>query len=163
MTTGSIHDFDFLTGRWNIVNRRLKKRWAGCDDWDEFPAVSFVESRIGGVANIDQIDFPTRGFSGLTVRVFDLQREQWSIYWINSGVGEMLPPVKGGFDGDHGEFYGDDTDDGRPIRVRFQWTRLGPDAARWEQAFSLDGSEWETNWVMQLSRAAGSSRTAPGQ
>lgn len=33
---------------------------------------------------------------------------------------------------------GDDTDEGRPIKVVFRWTRLGPDAARWKQAFSLD-------------------------
>jgi hypothetical protein len=34
----------------------------------------------------------------------------------------------------------------------FRWTRLGPDAARWQQAFSLDGSEWETNWIIEHRR-----------
>jgi hypothetical protein len=45
-----------------------------------------------------------------------------------------------------------DTDDGREVQVRFHWTRQAPDAARWEQAFSFDGREWETNWTMALTR-----------
>jgi len=47
---------------------------------------------------------------------------------------------------------GDDSDEGRPIKVVFRWTRLGPDAARWQQAFSLDGKEWETNWIIEHRR-----------
>jgi hypothetical protein len=64
----------------------------------------------------------------------------------------MDPPVVGGFAGDRGEFYGEDEDEGRPVRVRFVWTRLSPDAARWEQAFSFGGGPWETNWVMEFTR-----------
>src|ERR1700682_5729841 len=30
---------------------------------------------------------------------------------------------------------GDDTDDGRPVRVRFLWRVIGKDTAHWEQAF----------------------------
>ena len=81
-----------------------------------------------------------------------MAQRRWSIYWINSRDGVLTPPVHGGFEGDRGVFYGVDTDDGREVQVRFDWTRLGPDAARWEQAFSLDGREWETNWTMALTR-----------
>jgi hypothetical protein len=62
--------------------------------------------------------------------------------------------VFGGFQDDRGEFHGDDHDDGRPVKVEFLWTRLGPDAARWEQSFSLDGKVWEKNWVMSFTRIA---------
>lgn len=52
-----------------------------------------------------------------------------------------------------GDFYGDDSYEGRPIRVHFTWHRLGPDAARWEQEFSADGGvTWELNWVMDFTR-----------
>ncbi|RDD83755.1 hypothetical protein DVJ77_02195 [Dyella tabacisoli] len=148
-----MHDFDFFVGNWNFVNRRLKKRWVGSDDWDVFPASLRCESRLGGVVNIDDGVFPTKGWSGMTVRVFNLKKRQWSLYWINSTTGELFPPVVGGFTGDHGEFFGDDTDDGRPIKVRFRWARLGPDKAHWEQAFSLDGKQWETNWTMEHTRS----------
>jgi len=150
---GRLGDFDFLVGRWRVGNRRLRRRFAGCDEWDEFAATSQAWVNLDGAASIDEIHFPTRGFSGLTLRSLDRETEQWAIYWINSTNGRVLPAVRGGFDGDRGEFYGEDTDDGRPVRVRFIWTRLGDRAARWEQAFSLDGREWETNWVMDFKRA----------
>jgi len=149
---GDIHDFDFLAGRWRVHNRRLMTRLRGADDWTEFDATNHCEPRLNGGANIDQIDFPSLGWSGLTLRTFDVALRRWSIYWINSRDGVLTPPVHGGFEGDRGVFYGMDTDDGREVQVRFHWTRQGPDAARWEQAFSLDGGEWETNWTMSLAR-----------
>jgi hypothetical protein len=155
LPTGDIHDFDFFVGNWSSVNRRLRKRWVGSNDWETFPCTIRCESRMGGVVNIDEGDFPTKGWSGMTLRVFNRARRQWSLYWINSSTGELFSPVVGGFTGDRGEFYGDDTDEGRPIKVVFHWTRLGPDRARWQQAFSLDGKEWETNWIIEHTRAKG--------
>jgi hypothetical protein len=155
LPTGDIHDFDFFVGNWNSVNRRLRKRWVGSNDWETFPCTIRCESLMGGVVNIDEGDFPTKGWSGMTLRVFNLAKRQWSLYWINSSTGELFSPVVGGFTGDRGEFYGDDTDEGRPIKVVFHWTRLGPDRARWQQAFSLDGKEWETNWIIEHTRAKG--------
>jgi hypothetical protein len=151
--TGDIHDFDFLAGAWTLHNRRLKTRWVGSNDWDEFPAVSCAQIYLGGVANIDELHFPTKGWSGVTFRTFDIEKRQWSIYWVNSRTGRMFPPVVGGFDGDRGEFYGEDEDEGRPIKVRFLWIKRGPDRAHWEQAFSLDGKTWEVNWMNDLTRA----------
>ena len=62
--------------------------------------------------------------------------------------GVLDPPVLGSFSGDTGVFEGDDTFEGRPIRVRYIWSRVTTRTPRWEQAFSDDGGEtWETNWV----------------
>ena len=154
---GDIHDFDFFVGTWNGANRRLKKRFAGSNDWDEFPGTLSCGSHLGGVVNLDyDVVFPTKGWSGMTVRAFNRQKGQWYIYWINSRTGELFPPVVGGFaGGDRGLFYGDDTDDGRPVKVQFLWTRIDPDHARWQQAFSLDGKNWETNWICDHTRAKG--------
>ena len=42
---------------------------------------------------------------------------------------------------------------GRDIRIRFIWSRIANDSARWEQAFSTDdGNSWETNWYMDFTR-----------
>jgi hypothetical protein len=97
----------------------------------------------------DELYSPTKGWAGVTVRSFDLAKRQWSIYWISSKTGLLGAPQIGGFAGDHGEFYGDDEDDGRPTQVRYAWTKLDHDHARWEQAFSYDGDgrSWETNWT----------------
>jgi hypothetical protein len=151
--TGDIHDFDFLAGDWNATQRRLKVRGVGSDDWDVFPTTLHAELHLGGVANVDELKFPTKGWSGLTVRAFNLEKRQWSIYWISSKTGTLFPPVVGGFSGNRGEFYGEDEDDGRPVKVRFIWTKLGANSARWEQAFSPDGRAWETNWMAEFTRA----------
>jgi hypothetical protein len=152
LPTGDIHDFDFFVGNWQSTNRRLRQRWVRSTEWETFPCTIRCESRMGGVVNIDEGVFPTKGWSGMTLRVFNLKNRQWSLYWINSSTGELFPPVVGGFSGDTGLFYGDDADEGRPIKAEFRWTRLGPDAARWEQSFSLDGKEWEKNWIIDHRR-----------
>jgi hypothetical protein len=61
--------------------------------------------------------------------------------------------VVGGFDGNRGEFYAQDEIEGRPIKVRYIWTKVDHDHARWEQAFSYDDRTWETNWIGELERA----------
>ena len=149
---GDVHDFDFLVGRWRVHNRRLATRLRGAHDWREFAAAHWLEQRLGGLVNVDQMDCPTEGFSGMTVRSFHREQRRWAIHWISSASGVLSPPVWGGFDGDTGTFVGRDVDDGRDVHVCFLWQRLGLDAARWEQAFSLDGRQWETNWVMQFTR-----------
>ena len=150
-----MNDFDFLAGTWNINNRRLVKALAGSDEWDEFPSRCVAGRHFDGGASFEEITFPTKGFSGLTVRVFNPQTRQWSIYWANSTQGVLgMPPMVGSFDGDRGEFYADDSHEGTPVRCRFVWTVLGADSCRWEQAFSVDGEQtWETNWTMDFTRA----------
>lgn len=155
--TGDVHDFDFIAGEWTVTNRRLNARGVGSGDWDEFPASVCGELYLGGVVDVDEIRFPSKGWAGVTVRAFDREKRQWSIYWINSRTGVMYPPVVGGFVGDRGEFYGEDEDDGRHVWVRFVWTRRGPDRASWEQAFSYDGRTWEVNWTNEFTRADPSS------
>jgi hypothetical protein len=54
-----------------------------------------------------------------------------------------------------GEFYGDDTHQGTPVRARFIWSGITREAAHWEQAFSTDGGQtWVTNWYMDSTRRA---------
>lgn len=144
-----MNDFDFLSGSWNVLNRRLTG-----GDWTTFPGTSTCRPILGGVGNTDEIVFPTLGSSGFTLRLYDVTLGQWSIYWANSRSGVLLPPVTGTFADGRGDFYGDDEVDGRPVRVHFLWSDITPESARWEQEFSTDGGRtWESNWVMEFSRA----------
>ncbi|TYB34289.1 hypothetical protein FXF50_28330 [Micromonospora sp. AP08] len=147
-------DFDFLVGSWDVTNRRLRKRHVGSDDWDEFPGTSVAHSFFDGAGSFDEIRFPTRGFSGSTVRIRDAETGLWSIYWMNSRRGVLeQPPMVGRFVDGVGTFHADDTDEGRPIRCRFIWSGITPTSCRWEQAFSTDGERtWETNWIMEFAR-----------
>jgi hypothetical protein len=147
-----MNNFDFLIGTWDVANRRLQDRLAGCTEWDEFPATSVSTSIFGGTGNMEEMDFPTQDFSGMTVRLYDPERDEWSLYWVSSRSTVIDPPVVGRFDGDQGEFYADDTYKGEPIRVRYIWSGITPTSAHWEQAFSTPGQDWETNWTMDLTR-----------
>lgn len=148
-----MNDFDFLIGSWDLANKRLKKALAGCAEWEEFPATSECISLLGGVANLDELSMPTKAYSGVTLRLFNREREEWSLYWISSRDPFIDTPVVGRFSDGVGTFYGDDTYEGQPIRVRFVWSNITPTSAHWEQAFSADDEQtWETNWTNDLTR-----------
>jgi hypothetical protein len=147
-------DFDFLKGRWTVVHRRLKRRGADCQDWDEFIGTTDCRLLLDGLCNVDENDMPARGFQGLSFRTYDLQRREWAIYWVNSASGALQEPVFGRFEEGEGRFHGTDVDDGRPVQVVYRWTDIGARSANWSQAYSYDGSRtWEVNWTMAFTRA----------
>lgn len=76
-------DFDLLVGTWDSVQRRLKDYLDG-DEWEEFEGVSNFRLLKDGWAHFDEVEFPTVGTAGLTIRLFDPAREEWSIYWASS-------------------------------------------------------------------------------
>lgn len=152
--TGSAHDFDYFVGGWTTQQRRLKARGVGSKEWEEFPATLCMALYLDGIATVDELYMPRSRRAGLTLRTFDLEKHQWSIYWVSSATGKLDPiPVVGGFRGNRGEFYAADEENGRPIKVRFIWTKLDHDHARWEQAFAYDNQTWETNWTADFLRA----------
>ncbi|MDP9365473.1 MAG: hypothetical protein M3Q10_14825 [Chloroflexota bacterium] len=149
-------DFDFLHGAWRIVNERLRSRLIGSNDWERFEAEGTCRPILGGLGNVDEFRPSGPGWEGVEVvalRLFDPAAGLWSIYWADNARGVLEPPVLGRFADGVGEFIGDDRHEGRPVRVRFRWSDIGPTAARWEQAFSADGgATWETNWIMRFAR-----------
>jgi hypothetical protein len=153
-TPAGAHAFDFLHGRWRIAHRKLKARHVGSEDWDRFDATATCEPRLGGLVNVEEIAMPERGFSGVSLRSFDLATGLWSIWWISSLEGRLRPPVTGGFKDGVGLFEGDDLDGDRAVRARYVWSDITPCSARWTQSFSLDGgATWEANWIMDFTRS----------
>ena len=149
-----LSDFDFFIGNWRVRHRRLKKRLAQNNEWEEFDGTSTVRKILGGLGNMDEnvIELPGGTYRAATIRTFDPEKQLWSIWWIDSRSPHHLdPPVVGCFENGIGTFYADDRFDGKPIRVRFLWTQ-SPNP-HWEQAFSGDGEKtWETNWSMDFTR-----------
>ena len=158
-------DFDFWMGRWKIDNRRLLERLAGCDEWESFEAIVEAWPLPAGVGNYDQfVGVNWRpGFVGVSLRAYNRATRQWSIYWLDNRTGGFDPdtgalaaPVIGQFRHGVGEFTGPDTYEGRPIVVKYTWSRITGSSAHWEQAFSTDdGRTWETNWTMDMTRLPG--------
>lgn len=146
-------DFDFLAGTWDVANRWLADFLDPGSGWEEFPGISRASRHFDGGASFDEIDFPTKGFSGLTLRVYNPVTKQWSLYWASKRTGTLFPPVVGSFTDGIGEFYGDDTYNDTPIRARFRWSDVDSGSPRWEQAFSADGGQtWVDNWSMEFTR-----------
>lgn len=149
------HDFDWYFGTWQVHNRMLRNRLAGSNDWWEFPATDVVKPILGGLGNIDEIDFdrPEKPLRGFNLRIFNPSTQLWSIFWVDNNGTEVQPPLVGRFENGIGTLYADDTFNGQPIRVRFVWSEITENSAKWEQAFSPDnGGTWEVNWVMWFTR-----------
>jgi hypothetical protein len=124
----------------------------------EFDADADTQPLLDGLGNLDQYHAVRNGESikGVTLRLFNPATGEWSIHWADTvRAGTLLPPMLGRFDGDVGEFFGDEMLDGRRVLCRFLWTRTPAESPRWEQAFSDDeGKTWETNWTMTFSRVS---------
>ncbi|ANM29836.1 hypothetical protein ABI59_09975 [Acidobacteria bacterium Mor1] len=151
-----MRDFDFLLGRWRVKHHRLKERLAGSTEWEVAEAVDEVRSAFLGQGNIGCFRrvLNDAAYEGVPIRLFDPRTELWSIYWLDTVDRRMEPPVIGRFDGDRGEFIGDDHHAGRPIKVRFVWSGTSGPHPRWEQSFSADGGRsWELNSIMEFERA----------
>ena len=148
-----VGDFDFLVGRWSVKSRRLRDVLVGSDEWIEFEGSTVCHSFFDGAGSWDEISFPDQGFKGTSFRLLDRATGDWFIYWANSVTGRIFPPTIGRFADGRGDFYGDDDEAGKPIRVHFTWSNITPSSAVWEQEFSADGgATWERNWVMEFTR-----------
>jgi hypothetical protein len=159
----SASDFDFLHGRWRVQHRRLQQRLAGCTQWDRFGGTSAFHPLMDGLAHVDDnwLDLPGGAYRAVTLRSFDPATRRWAIWWLDGRHPHQLDtPMIGGFDNGVGTFLADDHFEGRPIRVRFLWSRIEPSAGpttgptcHWQQAFSTDGGHsWEINWEMDFTR-----------
>lgn len=149
-------DFDFLIGTWKIHNRRLRERLKGSNAWDEFEGTAVARHLWGGRANINEYEAegPSGHIQGMALRLYSPTSQQWSIYWATAANGTLdMPPMIGRFEDRRGEFFDQETFEGRAIFVRFVWSDITPTSCRWAQAFAADGGKtWETNWVMDFTR-----------
>src|SRR3984957_2924324 len=152
------HDFDFEIGTWEIHLSRLQDRLAGSTTWVKFDGTSVTRKVWDGRANLEEFetDSPTGHIEGLTLRLYNPQTHQWSIYWANSkdpDRGEPIQPMVGEFKNDRGEFYDQELWKGRAVYVRFIWSDITPNSAHFEQSYSDDGGKtWEVNWITNQTR-----------
>jgi hypothetical protein len=160
------HDFDFEIGTWKIHLSRLQDRLVGSKTWVEFDGTSVTRKVWDGRANLNEFetDSPTGHIEGLTLRVYNPQTHQWSIYWANSkdpALGQPIIPMVGEFKDGRGEFYDQELWKGRSVYVRFVWSNITPNSAHFEQAYSADGGKtWEINWITDQTRVQSESGKA---
>lgn len=152
------HDFDFIIGDWKAHLKRLPDRLVGSDKWIEYDGISRHKKLLDSNANFEEFEVhgqePGQHIKAQTLRLYNRESHQWSIYLLDLDKGVLdSPPMVGEFSGTRGEFYDQEDFKGRAILVRYVWTNVSPRAAHMEQSFSADGGQnWEVNWIIDLSR-----------
>lgn len=149
------NDFDFLIGDWKVHHRALKARLKGATEWMEFEGEMVSRKILNGLGNLDEniIQRETGPVQAITLRLFNPESREWSIYWSTDLTGILDVPMIGSFKDGRGEFYSQEVFEGKHIYNRFIWSKITMSSCQWEQAFSEDGGKnWETNWIMEFKR-----------
>jgi hypothetical protein len=149
------HDFDWQLGTWKIHMSRLQHPLTGSTTWTELDGIVAVRKVWDGRSNLAEIvaDGPSGHLEFLSMRLYDPASRQWSLNFASSNGGTLGVPMIGDFKNGRGEFYDQETFNGRTILVRFVFETLTADSTRDEQAFSADGGKtWEVNWINRQTR-----------
>ncbi len=143
-------DFDFELGTWKTHLKRRLRPLTGSNTWVEYEGTTVVRKVWNGRANLAELDVtgPSGRIEGLSLRLYNPESRQWSLNFSNVAGGTLSPPTIGEFKNGRGEFYNQETLNGRAILVRFVIFDITPNSAKFEQAFSDDGGKtWEVNWI----------------
>ena len=160
------HDFDFEIGTWKTHLRRLVHPLTGSTTWVELEGTTVVRKVWNGRANLAELeaDSPSGHLEVLSLRLYDPQSRQWSLNSANSNSGTLGQPTIGEFRNGRGEFYDQESFNGRTILVRNVWSDITADSGRFEQSFSDDGGKtWEINWIAQDTRLKNGADQGPGK
>ena len=124
-------------------------------EWIEFDGEATVHGILAGVCSVEELRIPQRSFSGMGLRLLDVEKKGWSDHWVNAKSGVVTTPgVTGSFANGAGIFVSEDELDGKPAKFAGIWDLITPKSCRWRQAVSRDGGKsWEQNWIMDWRRA----------
>jgi len=149
-TARAQHDFDFHIGTWKTHLWRRIHPLTGSNIWVEYDGRTVVRKIWQGRANL--VELVANGeaghFEGLSLRLYNPRSHQWSLNFANINDGTLSQPTIGEFRNGRGEFFDQETLNGRAIFVRFAISEITPTSCRFEQSFSDNGGQsWEVNWI----------------
>jgi hypothetical protein len=149
------HDFDFEMGAWKTHISRLQHPLTGSMTWTKMEGTKVVRKVWDGRAWLEEVeaDGAAGHFESLALFLYNPQSHQWSMNFATSGDGTLSVPAVGEFKNGRGQFFDQESFNGRSILVRIVWSDITPDSHRFEQSFSDDGGKsWEPNLVATLTR-----------
>jgi hypothetical protein len=145
-------------GTWKIHLKKLLHPLTGSAAWVEFDGSSVTRKVWDGRSELEEFETDSLAaghIEGLTLRLYNPQTRQWSLYWANSKNGTLEQPTIGQFKNGRGEFLDQEPSgpNARAILVRFVWAETNTNSPHFEQSFSDDGGKtWEVNWITDQTR-----------
>jgi hypothetical protein len=86
---------------------------------------------------------------------YNPQSHQWYVYFTNNKAGKVGLPNVGEFRNGRGEFFAQDTLNGKSMLNRYVWSQIASSSPRYEESWSSDGGRtWELVRIVDLARAS---------
>jgi hypothetical protein len=160
------HDFDSFAGTWKCHTKYRAHPFAGFDPWIEFDGTeTFQKIWDGAMLELSE-RAGTNGPVGLMLYTYNPQSHQWSVYFASRKDGKVGPPNVGEFRNGRGEFFAQDTLNGKLLLNRYIWSQIASGSPHYEESWSSDGGQtWELVRIVDLARVSADTGNAhpPGK
>jgi hypothetical protein len=155
------HDLDSLAGTWKGHTKYRAHPFTGSDTWVESDGIETFQNIWDG-AMLELSEGPsTNGPVGLMLYTYNPQGHQWSVYFANRKDGKVGLPNVGEFRNGRGEFFVQDTLNGKSLLNRYVWSQVASSSPHFEESWSSDGGRtWETVRIVDLARVSDDSGNA---
>jgi hypothetical protein len=149
------HDFDPLAGTWKAHTKYRAHPFAGSDTWIESDGSEIFQKLWDG-AMLELSEGPSaNGPVGLMLYTYNPQGHQWYVYFASSKDGKVGLPNVGEFRNGRGEFFVQDTLNGKSLLNRYVWSQITSSSPHFEESWSSDGGRtWESVRIVDLARVS---------
>ena len=150
------HDFDSLAGTWKGHTKYRAHPLVGSDTWIESDG-SEIFQNIWDRAMLELSEGAnTNGPVGLMLYTYNSPSHQWYVYFASRKDGKVGLPNVGEFRNGRGEFFVQDTLNGKSLLNRYVWSQIASGSPHFEESWSSDGGRtWEPARIVDLARVSG--------
>jgi len=149
------HDLDSFAGTWKCHTKYRSHPFAGSDTWIEFDGTETFQKLWDGAMLELSERADAKGPVGLMLYTYNPQSHQWYVYFASSKDGKLGPPNVGEFRNGRGEFFAQDTLNGKWLLNRYIWSQITSNSPRYEESWSSDGgATWELVRIVDLARVS---------
>jgi len=149
------HDFDPLAASWKAHTKYRAHPLAGSDTWIEFDGTEiFQKIWDGAILELSAVASAKEPV-GLMLYTYNPQSHQWYVYFASSKDGKVGLPNVGEFRNGRGEFFVQDTLNGKLLLNRYVWSQIASSSPHFEESWSSDGGRtWELVRIVDLARVS---------
>ena len=155
------HDFDLLAGTWKAHTKYRAHLFVGSDPWIESDGTETFQKLWDGAMLELSEGATANGPVGLMLYTYNPQSQQWYVYFASRKDGKIGPPNVGEFRNGQGEFFVQDTLNGKSLLNRYVWSQTTSNSPHFEESWSSDGGRtWDLVRIVDLARVSGDTGNA---